>query len=64
MNIEMEKSWNGKRYDIKGNSINELKNGQGYVKEYEYEKLVFEDEYLNGEINGKGKEHNQFGGLF
>ena len=63
VNIEMEKSWNGKGYDIKGNSINELKNGQGYVKEYEYEKLVFEDEYLNGERNGKGKEHHQFGGL-
>ena len=57
------KKWNGKGYDIKGNSIYELKNGQGYVKEYEYDKLSFEGKYLNGERNGSGKEYNQFGGL-
>ena len=38
----------------------EIKNGQGYVKEYDYEngKLMFEGEYLNGERNGKGKIYN------
>ena len=27
-------------------------------KEYYYDKLIFEGEYLNGERNGKGKEYN------
>ena len=29
----------------------------GIVKEYFYNKLIFEGEYLNGEKNGKGKEY-------
>ena len=49
VNISMEK--NDKGYDIKGILIYELKNGKGYVKEYEYDKLSFEGEYLNGERN-------------
>ena len=33
-----------------------LKNGNGNIKEYnDYGKLLFESEYLNGEINGRGK---------
>ena len=47
--------WNGKGYDLKGNFIFELKNGNGYIKEYHNNTLIFEGEYLNGKKwNGKG----------
>ena len=51
--------WNGKGYDPSENLIYELKNGKGYIKEYnKYEhNLEFEGEYLNGQKNGKGKEY-------
>ena len=53
--------WNGKGYDIKGNIIYELKNGQGKVKEFnKYGRLIFEGEYLNGKRNGKGKEYYDY----
>ena len=40
------------------NKVYELKNGEGYIKEYNYDgKLKFEGEYLNGKRNGKGKEY-------
>ena len=56
--------WNGKGYDNKNNIIYELKNGNGYVKEYNYKgKLKFEGEYLNGKKNGKGKEYHYNGKL-
>ena len=56
------KLWNAKRYDSKHNIIYELKDGKGYIKEFNYDnKLVFEGEYLNGKINGKGKEYNSKG---
>jgi len=43
------KKWNGKGYDEKGNIIDELKNGNGEVKEYNnYGFFKFEGEYLNG----------------
>ena len=52
------KKWNGKGYDENGNIIYELINGNGKVKEYDYKgKLRFEGEYLNGKMNGKGKEY-------
>ena len=58
VNIWMKKKWNGKGYDNKNNMVYELKNGSGYIKEYNYfGKLEFEGEYLNGERNGKGKEY-------
>ena len=47
------KKWNGKGYDKKGNIIFELKKGNGKRKKYN----EFEGEYINGEINGKGKEY-------
>ena len=48
--------WNGKGYDINNNIIYEIKNGKGYVKEYDNNgKLQFEGEYLYGKRNGKGK---------
>ena len=50
---------NIKCYDIKGNIIYELKNGNGYVKEYDIynNKLIYEGNYLNGEKNGEGKKY-------
>ena len=41
--------------------IYELKEGNGTVKEYNNDILVFEGEYLNGKRNGKGKEYNSNG---
>ena len=51
--------WNGKGYDLKGNIIYELNNGNGTVREYDnLGNLIFEGEYKNGLRNGKGKEYN------
>ena len=50
--------WNGKGYDENGIIIYELINGNGKVKEYNENKLIFEGEYLNGKRNGKGKEYD------
>ena len=54
------KRWNGKGFDGHGNPVYELKNGNGYIKEYDdyYFMLMFEGEYVNGEKNGKGKEYH------
>ena len=52
------KIWNGKGYDKNGNIIYKLNNGNGKVKEYYDGKLGFEGEYLNGKINGYGKEYD------
>ena len=51
-----DKKWNGKIYDSLAN-IYEVKNGKRLVKYYYHGHLSFEGEYLNGEINGKGKEY-------
>ena len=54
------KRWNGKLYDLQDDSIiYELKNGNGFIKEYNYinEELLFEGEFIDGEKNGKGKEY-------
>ena len=49
---------NGQGYDNRGNKEYEIKNGKGYIKEYDNEgKFIFEGEYLNGERNGIGKEY-------
>ena len=57
------KKYNGKGYDRKNNIIYELKNGNGFVKEYSSNsQLIFDGQYLNGEIEGKGQEyHHIFG---
>ena len=50
--------WNIKEYDEYGNSSFQLKNGKGLVKRYEIlkdELFYIEEEYLNGEQNGKVK---------
>ena len=56
------RKWDGKGDDHKGNIIYELKNGNGTVKEYDYdEKLMYKGEYKNGKRwNGKGKEYKWY----
>ena len=47
-----------KGYDKNNNIVYELKEGKGFVKEYDYDgKILFEGEFLNGKSNGKGKEY-------
>ena len=58
------KKWNGKGYDENGNTIYELKNGNGHGREYYYNgNLKYEGEYLNGKRNGNGKEYFYNGNL-
>ena len=48
------KKWTGKGYDKDNNILYELKEGNGYIKEYDYKgRLIIEGEYLNGQLNGK-----------
>ena len=56
---------NGKKLNgigiLKNEIIYELKEGNGYIKEYDLfsgNHLLFEGEVLNGERNGKGKEYD------
>ena len=59
------KRWNGTSYfNSEERKEYILKNGQGYIKEYDVynNSLIYEGEYLNGKRNGKGKEY-KFGGL-
>ena len=53
------KKWNGKGYDTNKENVYNLKNGKGFVKEYDTYSfhLIFEGEYVNGVRNGKGKEY-------
>ena len=39
----------------------ELKDGNGYMRDYDDEESVYEGEYLNGERNGKGREFKKYG---
>ena len=51
-----DKKWNGKGYDENLNITYELINGDGKVKEYDYEgRLEFEGEYINGKLIYKGE---------
>ena len=47
--------WTGKGYDLNQQLAYELKDGKGYIKEYDYSVLVFEGEILNGEKKWKRK---------
>ena len=52
------KKWNGKGYDTNNNIIYELKDGKGFVQEFnENGRIEYECEYLNGERNGRGKKY-------
>ena len=53
------KKWNGKGYSQNGNISYELKNGNGFVKEYNGKnEIYFEGYYKNGEKNGKGTDYS------
>ena len=44
------KIWNGKLYDLKNENFTEIKDGKGFIKEYDDGgHIIFEGEYLNGE---------------
>ena len=50
-----------KNDDSNNNIVFELKEGKGYIKEYDIlGKFIYEGEYMNGRKNGKGKEYNHF----
>ena len=52
--------WNGKGYTYYGIKLYEIKNGNGYIREYNLDgSLLFKGNYLNGERNGGGKEYSQ-----
>ena len=57
------KKWNGKGYDGEKNIVYEIKNGNGYIKEFRDNKLRFECQFLNGEFNGKAKEYDTQGNI-
>ena len=58
------KRWNGNGYDIKGNQVYTLKNGNGFVKEYYSNNTIsLEGGYKNGEKNGFIKIYNYSGNL-
>ena len=61
-----DKKWNGKMHNLENNEIYELKDGKGFIKEYDYDGiLIFEGEYLNGEKwNGKGKKYDNCRDLY
>ena len=52
------KKWNGKGYSKNGNILYELKDGKGFVKEYNGKnKILFIGFYKNGKKHGKGTEY-------
>jgi antitoxin component YwqK of YwqJK toxin-antitoxin module len=59
--------WNGKEkdYDKNGDLILEVEiiNGKGRGKEYHFNELIYEGEFLNGKRNGNGKEYEFKGSL-
>ena len=57
--------WNGNGYDSLDNIVYELKDGNGFIKEYFGldGDLSFEGEYINGNKNRKGKEYDWNGRL-
>ena len=51
-----KRRWNGKGYNYKKKECFEIKNGKGSGKRYNYYgNLIFEGEYINGFMHGKGK---------
>ena len=53
----------GKGYNKDGKLEYEIKNGKGFITEYNEWDKIFEGEYLNGIRNGKGKEYYKYGQL-
>ena len=63
-----DKKWSGKLYDKNNNIFYKLNEGKGHIKEdnpnFDYNEIIFEGEYINGERNGKGKEYDDIGLIF
>ena len=59
------KNWNGKTFDYFSNKTYEIKDGSGFLKDYDYlgEQLEYEGQYSNGERNGKGKQYYPDGNI-
>ena len=54
------KKWNWKIIDgFNNNKEYIIKNGNGYLKEFQRSRLLYEGDILNGELNGKGKEYDK-----
>ena len=50
--------WNGIGFDKNGEVVYELKNGCGYIKQYNgLGYLILEGEYFYGKLNGKVKQY-------
>ena len=53
------KKWTGIGYTYYGIKLYEIKNGKGYIREYNSDgTLLFKGNYFNGERNGEGKEYS------
>ena len=53
------KKWDAKIYDKNNKITGEIKDGKGFIQEFDDNKeLIFEGNYLNGEINGMCKKYN------
>ena len=51
--------WNGKGYNPQGEEKYQIINGKGFIREYKENGLIlFEGQYINGEITGKGREYD------
>jgi len=59
------KKWNGIGYDADKKIVYELKDGNGYIKEFNEEnyEIICEYEYIKGEKNGKAKKYDINGEL-
>ena len=52
------KKWSGKGYTYYGIKLYEIKNGNGYIREYNPDgTLLFKGHYINGEKNENGQEY-------
>ena len=56
-NYYQGRRWNGTAYDLNEQILSKFENGKGYlIDEYEFfPTQKYEGEYINGELNGKGK---------
>ena len=56
--------WNGNGFSKNGKIEFKIEDGRGSIKKYnKNDELEFEGDYLNGRINGKGKEYYEIGKL-
>ena len=56
------KKWNGIEYNSNYNIKNEIKNGKGIIRKYGYDKLIYEEEYIDGKLTREAKEYTYLNG--